>query len=290
MRPGLSNKERERFEIFAKWLLDVGNDFIYNDATLKAPTASALREKAIVCPKNDTVDAVNVKIVSTVKSAMKTYLSRDEAILGGKPGNVMVFSGIGRQLSANPAVKKENMRPGLSNKERERFEIFAKWLLDVGNDFIYNDATLKAPTASALREKAIVYPKNDTADAVNVKIVSTVKSAMKTYLSRDEAILVGRDSSEIKLFYPIEYLNTITFPCFPPYELQLKVGSPIILLQNVNLSGGLCNGIRLIDTSLMSRLIEAQIITGTKISEKVFIHRIPLSHKDPNISFTFKHT
>nr|GEW85192.1 DNA helicase [Tanacetum cinerariifolium] len=55
-------------------------------------------------------------------------------------------------------------------------------------DFIYHDATLKATTASALQDKAIVYLNNDTADAVNAKILSTVKSAMKTYLSRDEAI------------------------------------------------------------------------------------------------------
>ncbi|GJT48530.1 DNA helicase [Tanacetum coccineum] len=224
---------------------------------------------------------------------------------------------------------KENMgllKPGLSNEERERFKIFAKWILEVGNgeigepgqendedtswitipqqycltpdeqgfseliDFIYDDATLKAPTVSALQEKAIVCPKNDTADAVNAKILSTVKSTTKTYLSRDEAIPMGRETSETKLLYPMEYLNTITFPGFPPHELQLKVGSPIMLLRNVKLSGGLCNGTRMIVTSLMSRLIEAQIITGTKIGEKVFIHRIPLTHKDPNLSFTFKRT
>ncbi|GKA41917.1 DNA helicase [Tanacetum coccineum] len=131
---------------------------------------------------------------------------------------------------------KENMRllrTGLSYEERERFEIFSKWLLDVGNDeigkpdenndedtswitilqqycltpieqglselidFIYDDATLKAPTA--------------------------FKSAAKTYLSREEAIPMGGETSETELLYPIEYLNTLTFLGFPPYELQLKV-------------------------------------------------------------------
>ncbi|GKC69751.1 DNA helicase [Tanacetum coccineum] len=140
---------------------------------------------------------------------------------------------------------KENMRllrSGLGNEERERFEIFAKWLLDVGNgeieliDFIYDDATLKAPTPSALQEKAIVCPKNDTVDAVNAKILSTIEGATKTYLSMDEAIPMGRETSETKLLYPMECLNTITFPGFPPHELQLKVGSPIMMLRNVNLS------------------------------------------------------
>ncbi|GKC20084.1 DNA helicase [Tanacetum coccineum] len=205
-----------------------------------------------------------------------------------------------------------------------RFDVFAKWLLDVGNgelgdndqqdnkdtsqitvpqeycidpgkeglsqliNFIYDGATLKTPTASTLQEKAIVCPKNDTTDEVNAKILASTKGVMKTYLSRDEAILLGKQTSETEMLYPMEYLNTITFPGFPPHELQLKVGTPIMLLRNANLSGGLCNGTWMIVTSLMSRIIEAQIIIGTRIGEKVFIHRIPLTHKDPNLSFTFK--
>ncbi|GJV25428.1 DNA helicase [Tanacetum coccineum] len=224
---------------------------------------------------------------------------------------------------------KQNMRlfrSGLSDEERERSKLFAEWLLDVGNgeigypdkdygedtfritvpqeyciapgeqglsqliDFIYDDATLKTPTADTFQEKAIVCPKNDAADAVNAKILASVEGVTKTYLSKDEAIQMGRETSETEMLYPLEYLNTITFPGFPPHELQLKVGSPIMLLRNVNLSGGLCNGTRMIVISLMSKLIEAQIITGTRVGEKVYIHRIPLTHKDPTLSFTFKRT
>ncbi|GJU45743.1 DNA helicase [Tanacetum coccineum] len=223
---------------------------------------------------------------------------------------------------------KQNMRllrSAISNDERERSK-FAKWLLDVGNDevgepdkdnnedtfwitvpqqycinpseqalselinFIYDEATLKTPTASAFQEKAIVCPKNDTADAVNARILSSVEGVTKTYLSRDEAIPLGREINETDMLYPMKYLNTITFPGFPPHELQLKVGSPIMLLRNVNLLGGLCNRTRMIVISIMSRLIEAQIITGTRAGEKVFIHIIPLTHKDPSLSFTFKRT
>ncbi|GJW69018.1 DNA helicase [Tanacetum coccineum] len=89
-------------------------------------------------------------------------------------------------------------------------------------NFIYDDATLKTPTASAFQEKAIVCPKNDTADAVNAKILSSVEGVTKTYLSRDEAIPIGGETSKTDMLYPMEYLNTITFPGFPPHELQLK--------------------------------------------------------------------
>ncbi|GKA23608.1 DNA helicase [Tanacetum coccineum] len=202
---------------------------------------------------------------------------------------------------------KQNMRllrSAISDDERERSKVFAKWLLDVGNgevgepdkdnnedtfwitvpqqycinpseqalseliNFIYDEDTLKTPTASAFHEKAIVCLKNDTADVVNARILSSVEGVTKTYLSRDEAIPLGRETSKTDMLYPMEYLNTITFPGFPPYKLQLKVGSPIMLLRNVNLSVGLCNGTRMIVISLMSRLIEAQIITGTRVGEK----------------------
>nr|GEU38552.1 ATP-dependent DNA helicase PIF1-like [Tanacetum cinerariifolium] len=109
-------------------------------------------------------------------------------------------------------------------------------------DFIYDQTTLKTPTGEALQEKAIMCPKNDIVDAVNAKILSLIEGRGKTYLSKDEAIPMGKETSETKLLYPMEYLNTINFPGFSPYELHLKVGSPIMLLRNVNLSAGLCNG------------------------------------------------
>nr|GEZ93168.1 DNA helicase [Tanacetum cinerariifolium] len=148
---------------------------------------------------------------------------------------------------------RENMRllrSDLSDEQRKRSEVFAKWLLDVGNgeigdndqqddedtsqitvpqeycidagkeglskliNFIYDDATLKAPTASTLQEKA---------DEVNAKIMSSTKGVMKTDLSRDEAIPLGKQTSETEMLYPMEYLNTLTFPGFPPHELQLKI-------------------------------------------------------------------
>ncbi|GJT43409.1 DNA helicase [Tanacetum coccineum] len=161
---------------------------------------------------------------------------------------------------------KENMRllrPDLTSEKRQRSEAFAKWLLDVGNgeigepdkeddqdiswiaispdylvsadetrlsqliDFIYGDKTLKTSTAGALQEKAIVCLKNKTEYVVNAKILSDIEGQSRTYLSNDVAIPMGKETSETELLYPMEYLNTITFPGFPPHELELKVGSLI---------------------------------------------------------------
>ena len=74
----------------------------------------------------------------------------------------------------------------------------------------------------------------------------------------------------------------------PPHELIIKVGAPIMLLRNLNLGGGLCNGTRMIVTHVYSRLIQAKIITGTRMSEKVYIPRILLINKDDTLPFIFK--
>ncbi|GJU33402.1 DNA helicase [Tanacetum coccineum] len=63
-------------------------------------------------------------------------------------------------------------------------------------DFIYDDITLATPTAGSLQEKVIVCPKNTTADAVNAKIMSNIEGQSRTYLSNDEAIPMGRETSE----------------------------------------------------------------------------------------------
>ncbi|KAG5544316.1 hypothetical protein RHGRI_016912 [Rhododendron griersonianum] len=45
--------------------------------------------------------------------------------------------------------------------------------------------------------------------------------------------------------YPNEYLNSLDPTGLPPFKVELKVGCPIILLRNIALKDGLCNGTRM---------------------------------------------
>nr|GEU29273.1 DNA helicase [Tanacetum cinerariifolium] len=154
--------------------------------------------------------------------------------------------------------------------------------------FIYDEKTLQTPTPTDLQKKAIVCSKNENADMINAQVLSLVNSQQHVYLSLDEAMPHGNDKGETELLYPLEYLNSLNFANFPPHRLELKVGAPIILLRNLNISDGLCNGTQLIVTQLLSKVIEARIIIGTRISEKVFLPRIPLINRDLNLPFIFK--
>ena len=45
-----------------------------------------------------------------------------------------------------------------------------------------------------------------------------------------------------ELLYPSEYLNLINCSGLPLAHLALKVGAPVMVLRNLNMAGGVCNG------------------------------------------------
>jgi hypothetical protein len=54
----------------------------------------------------------------------------------------------------------------------------------------------------------------------------------------------------------------------PPHILNLKVGAIVMLLRNLNVKQGLCNGVRLSIISIESnRLLKCRIITGSHKNE-----------------------
>nr|XP_043633624.1 uncharacterized protein LOC122604826 [Erigeron canadensis] len=221
----------------------------------------------------------------------------------------------------------ENMRlqrPGLNAEEIAQISNFSSWLLTVGDgnigkpdandsqntkvieipshflipfhqnaltkliEFIYDEDTLQNPTATNLSTKAIVCPKNETADDINCKVLDMTPGTTRTYLNTDTIVPHTGDHIDTEILYPTEYLNLLTFNGLPPHQLQLKLSTPIMLLRNLNQTEGLCNGTRLIVTQLLPKVIEAQVITGTMIGHRVYIPRITLTYTDKDLPFLFK--
>jgi len=91
--------------------------------------------------------------------------------------------------------------------------------------------------------------------------------------------------------YATEYLNTTILPNLPLHELKLKIGAPVILLQNSSPSTGLCNGTRLRVARISQRVVECEILAGKHAGNMVFIPRIPLSPSSTaELPFDFRRT
>ena len=66
---------------------------------------------------------------------------------------------------------------------------------------------------------------------------------------------------DIHINYPIEALNNIR-EGLPPHKLKLKINSIVMLIRNLSITNGSCNGTRLKITKLFKYNIEAEIITA----------------------------
>ena len=106
------------------------------------------------------------------------------------------------------------------------------------------------------------------------------------YISIDSAEDDNGENLDVML--PIEFLNTLIPNGLPPHKLQLKIGAIIILLRNLNLNEGLCNGTRLSVKKLMKYSIQAKILTGKNIGKLIFIPRITLSPSKEEIPFNMR--
>ncbi|GKC59341.1 ATP-dependent DNA helicase PIF1-like protein [Tanacetum coccineum] len=114
----------------------------------------------------------------------------------------------------------------------------------------YPNFTSRQTNDEYLKERAILTPWNDDADAINEFMFKQLSGKSVTYNSADEVCMASNDNIDQNQLYLIEFLNSLNFPGMPPHELHLKKELPVLLLRNLNPSQGLCNGTRLIITDV----------------------------------------
>lgn len=131
-----------------------------------------------------------------------------------------------------------------------------------------------------LSERAILAAKNKDVDHLNCTIQKQIVGSLHSFKSID--CVTNEDEATN---YPTEFLNSLDVPGLPPHNLQLKVGSVVIMLRNLN-QPKLCNGTRLVVTKLMNNVIHARVLKGKFKGEEVLIPRIPMIPND--MPFEFK--
>ncbi|KAH7653509.1 DNA helicase protein [Dioscorea alata] len=139
---------------------------------------------------------------------------------------------------------------------------------------IYPQFQLNYAKTVYLRKRAIVTPYNETADILNETISNEIEADEQKYLSSDYISKSSTSADANAPLYTTEFLNTLKFTGIPNHELTLKIGCVIMLIRNISQTNGLCNGTRLIITQMHHNILEAIIISGSNIGDKVYIPRI----------------
>ncbi len=111
-----------------------------------------------------------------------------------------------------------------------------------------------------IKNRAILTIRNENIDDINEQIINIFLGQAQEFLSADS--VKDKDLVHQNL-YLVEFLNTLTPSETSSHRLILKIGVPIMLLRNIILTEGLCNGIRLIVKRFQQYVIDAEILTGS---------------------------
>lgn len=128
-----------------------------------------------------------------------------------------------------------------------------------------------------LTSRAILAPYNDSVQEINTEVLNRMPGDSCSFLAVDK---VEDESEDIMNALSPETLASLNPPSLPPATLELKVGTPVMLMRNLHPNEGMCNGTRLIVTKLSRFAIQARIITGPFKGQMHGLFRVHLSSNE----------
>ena len=130
--------------------------------------------------------------------------------------------------------------------------------------------------SSDLSKMVILTPKNAESLRISNYILERMPGEEFCFRSIDSVIT--EDPSDM-LNMPTEFLNKMTPSGFPPHELRIKTGCIVMLLRNLDLKKGLCNGTRLVVVQGTDRVLGCTFACGSRKGQYVLIPRIDNYYK-----------
>ncbi|XP_058783615.1 uncharacterized protein LOC131658325 [Vicia villosa] len=206
-------------------------------------------------------------------------------------------------------TKNMRLKNGKGNNNNNEITEFSKWILDVDDGRIsepndglvdieiprellitdfedpiqaivestYPDLLQNYYRLYYLQGKAILASTIEVVDKINHYILDLIPGEEKEYLSFDKIDKTDATYTEAYEVLTPEFLSNLRTSGLQNHILKLKVGTPIMLMRNLDQSQGLCNGTRLIVTRLANHVIEARIISGKNIGNLFYIPRMSMS-------------
>ncbi|XP_058765888.1 uncharacterized protein LOC131639408 [Vicia villosa] len=252
--------------------------------------------------------------IESLDRTLKDVMSADKNSKDVFGGKVVVFGGDFRQIllvipigsrfdivhcainasyiwhSVEVLTLTRNMRllSGRTRTENNELAQFSDWLLMIGEGRISepNDgiAEIEIPPDILITEF------DDPIEAiVNSTYPDFINNFQSNEYLKSRAILsstldiVDQINDHILNLMPVvdiltpEFLSSLRTSGMPNHHLKLNVGTPIMLMRNIDQSEGLCNGTRLCITKLATHVIEASIMGGKGSGNLVYIPRMDMS-------------
>ena len=150
-------------------------------------------------------------------------------------------------------------------------------------EWVYNDFENNYCNSDYLIKRAILCTTNKTVDSINKQILNKIPGNKTILYSTNTPVDEGQAA-----LYPVEFLNEFEVAGLPPHELHLKPNAIVMLMRNLNLAKGLCNGTRLMVKTIKQYVIEAKVLSGPQKEQTIFIPRISLYPDEEESPFIFK--
>ena len=116
------------------------------------------------------------------------------------------------------------------------------------------ESYLSNSITSCQAKVAIIAPTNEAVEEINSMMMTSFPGIEKKYKSCDTV--------NNERLYPVEFLNKLTPSGFPTHIINVEVGSPIMLLWNLDPQYEHCNGTRYI------------VVSGSNVGRTISIPRI----------------
>ncbi|XP_058767665.1 uncharacterized protein LOC131641372 [Vicia villosa] len=206
-------------------------------------------------------------------------------------------------------TKNMRLQSGPTEDDKNEMQQFSEWLLRIGEgkvsepndgvtdfeippdllitqfedpivaivDATYPDLIHNFHSIQYLKGRAILASTLEIVEQINNHILDLIPGDMRDYYSSntvDKSEI--NDDTVVNILTP-EFLSSLRTSGLPTHHLKLKVGTPIMIMRNIDQSEGLCNGTRLIVTKLGTHVIEASIIAGKNGGNRVYIPRMDMS-------------